>query len=329
MTRVANIQSQITADGDATPTRPSALSSYIQTTKPGITKLVTITAMVGLGMALAQQWATNNHSWSLGAFILLALGLIVGTALSASGANALNQWVERERDARMHRTASRPLPTGALPPHRVLLASLLMSLAGLALLWATCGLVAMTVSAACILIYVLVYTPLKTTTWTATFVGAIPGALPPLIGWAAAYRETGFQSILDPGAASLFLLMFVWQLPHFFAIAWMYKDDYARGGFAILPVIDRTGVRTSVVIAICTILLIPATIAPVVAMPQILGVASIFAAAITGLAFAVLVGRLLRTRTREHARAVFFASIIPLPILLVVMVLDAFVHTIL
>jgi len=312
-----------------TPLPSSAVSSYIQTTKPGITKLVTITATVGLGMAVATRWVAGEHLWTLGSFAFLALGVILGTALSASGANALNQWAERERDARMHRTANRPLPTGALTPPSVLVAGVLLSLAGLVLLWITCGLAAMTVSAACVLVYVLVYTPLKATTWTATFVGAIPGALPPLIGWSAAYREVGFQSLLDPGAISLFVLMFVWQLPHFFAIAWMYKDDYARGGFAILPVIDRTGARTSIVIAACTILLIPATIGPVVAMPQVLGVASLFAAALSGIAFAVLVGRLLRSRTRAHARAVFFASIIHLPILLVVMVLDAFVHTVL
>ncbi len=335
MTRVAhsNIQPQSSAQptpGDDAPSSPpSTVSSYIQTTKPGITKLVTITAIVGLGMALAQQWVIGEHLWSLASFTILSLGLIIGTALSASGANALNQWAERERDARMHRTATRPLPSGALTPPRVLLAGILFSLAGLAILWLTCGLAAMTVSAACLLVYVLVYTPLKTTTWTASFVGAIPGALHPLIGWAAANRETGFASILDPGAVSLFILMFVWQLPHFFAIAWMCKDDYARGGFAMLPVVDRTGTSTSIVIAVCTILLVPATIGPVVAMPQVLGIATIFAAAISGLAFAVLVAKLLRSRTREHARTVFFASIIHLPILLVVMVLDAFVHTIL
>ncbi|VAX40181.1 Heme O synthase, protoheme IX farnesyltransferase COX10-CtaB, partial [hydrothermal vent metagenome] len=187
---------------ETTPVTPSTVSSYIQTTKPGITKLVTITATVGLGMAVAQRWVAGEQLWTLGSFVLLAFGVILGTALSASGANALNQWAERERDARMHRTANRPLPTGALTPPGVLRAGVLLSLAGLALLWATCGLAAMTVSAACVLIYVLVYTPLKATTWTATFVGAIPGALPPLIGWSAAYREVGFQSLLDPGAIS-------------------------------------------------------------------------------------------------------------------------------
>lgn len=315
----------------ATADNPAAwratLRAYLHTTKPGITKLVTITSMVGLGMGFAQRWVDGDRNWPLGPLAAVVLGSILGTALSAGGANALNQWAERERDALMPRTAGRPIPTGALTPTRVLLAGIALVVAGLALLWATCGLAAMTVSAACVLVYVLLYTPLKAATWTATFVGAIPGALPPLIGWAAAHSHTGFASVVDPGGAALFLLMFVWQLPHFLAIAWMFKDDYALGGCAVLPVVDRTGARTSIVIAICTVLLIPATIAPVLAMPQVLGVTTLFTAAATGVAFAALVGRLLRTRRREHARAVFFASIIHLPVLLVVMVIDAFVHT--
>lgn len=306
-----------------------AMRAYVHTTKPGITKLVTITSMVGLGMALATRWAAGDHAWPLGPLALAVLGSIIGTALSAGGANALNQWAERERDARMRRTARRPLPTGTLSPTQVFGAGVGLAIAGLTLLWATCGLAAMTVSAACVLVYVLLYTPLKAVTWTATFVGAIPGALPPFIGWCAGYTHEGFGALADPGGVALFMLMFVWQLPHFLAIAWMFKDDYAAGGCAVLPVVDRSGARTSIVIAACTILLIPATISPVLAMPQVLGVLSLFTAALTGLGFAYLVARLLRTRKREDARAVFFASIIHLPVLLVVMVIDAFVHTIL
>jgi protoheme IX farnesyltransferase len=310
-------------------TARTTLAAYIATTKPGITKLVTITSMVGLGMGFAQRWAAGDREWSPWGVAIIAVGAIIGTALSAGGANTLNQWAERERDARMKRTAGRPLPTGELTPSNVFIAGVLLALAGLAILWATCGPVAMTVSAACVLVYLIVYTPMKSMTWTATFIGAIPGALPPLIGWSAAYSASGFSSLLDSGGASLFMLMFIWQLPHFLAIAWMFRDDYALGGCAVLPVVDRTGKSTSIVIAICTILLVPATIAPVVAMPQVLGVTYLFNAAITVLIYAALVGRLLRTRRREHARAVFFASIIHLPVLLAVMVLDAFFHTIL
>jgi protoheme IX farnesyltransferase len=313
-------------EGGAVSGWRDALGAYVQTTKPGITKLVTITAMVGLGMGFAARWSAGDTEWSALRIAAIVVGSIVGTALSAAGANALNQWVERERDAKMPRTAWRPIPSGRLPARHVLLAAIGLALAGLALLWATCGVAPMGVSAACVLVYVLLYTPMKAATWTATFVGAIPGALPPLIGWSAAYGERGFESLLAPGGLSLFTLMFIWQLPHFLAIAWMYKDDYAMGGCAVLPVVDRSGAKTSVVIAACTVLLIPATISPLIAMPGVLGLGYLFTAAVSGLAFSVLVARLLRSMRREHARSVFFASIIHLPLLLAVMVLDALVH---
>lgn len=304
----------------------SSLAAYIETTKPGITKLVTITSMVGLGMALAQRWAHGDHAWAGWELPVIGVGSILGTALSASGANALNQWAERERDGRMTRTAKRPLPSGELTPGRVLAFASALVVVGLAVLWLTSGVAAMCVSAACVGVYLFLYTPLKTQTWTATLVGAIPGALPPLIGWCAGYRDMGFRAMIDPGGLSLFVLMFVWQMPHFLAIAWMYREDYARGGHAVLPVVDRTGLKTSIVIAVFTVLLIPATISPVVAMPRVLGPVSLFTAAVSGLLFAGLVAKLLRTRRREDARAVFFASIIHLPLLLAVMVLDGFVR---
>jgi protoheme IX farnesyltransferase len=304
------------------------LAAYVETTKPGITKLVTITSMVGLGMGFATRWNAGDRDWSLAQLAAIVIGSIAGTALSAGGANALNQWYERERDARMARTARRPLPSGRLSAAQVLRAALALVVVGVALLWLTCGPAAAAVSAACVVVYVLFYTPMKSATWTATFVGAIPGALPPLIGWSAALQELGFHSLIAPGGIALFTLMFIWQLPHFLAIAWMYRDDYALGGCAVLPVVDRSGMKTSLVIAACTVLLIPATIAPLIAMPRVLGLGYLLTAAVSGLAFAALVARLLRRRRREDAKSVFFASIIHLPLLLAVMVLDAFVHSI-
>ncbi len=304
------------------------LSAYVQATKPGITKLVTITSMVGLGMGFATRWSAGDRGWSALEVVIAVLGTIVGTALSAAGANAMNQWFERERDARMPRTAGRPIPSGRLSARQVFVAAMGLAITGVALLWLTCGVTPASVSAACVLVYVLVYTPMKAATWTATLVGAIPGALPPLIGWSAALGGQGFASLAAPGGLSLFALMFIWQLPHFLAIAWMYREDYALGGCAVLPVVDRSGLKTSIVIAAFTVLLAPATIGPVVAMPGVLGLGYLLTAAVSGLGFAALVGRLLRTRKREHARSVFFASIIHLPLLLVVMVVDAFVHSI-
>jgi protoheme IX farnesyltransferase len=305
----------------------SSLAAYVETTKPGITKLVTITSMVGLGMALGQRWIAGDRVWGGWDLAVIVVGSIVGTALSASGANALNQWAERDRDRLMPRTAKRPLPSGTLTPARVFAVASALVVVGLAVLWLTSGVAAMCVSAACVGTYVLIYTPLKTQTWTATLVGAIPGALPPLIGWCAGYRDAGFAAAVYPGGVSLFMLMFIWQLPHFLAIAWMYREDYAKGGHAVLPVVDKAGVKTTIVVAAFTVLLIPATVAPVVAMPSVLGPVSLFTAAGSGLLFAWLVAKLLRSRRREDARAVFFASIIHLPLLLAVMVLDGFVHT--
>jgi heme o synthase len=328
LSRVATAQSNAPAATVEAPQR-DILSACIETTKPGITKLVTITAMVGMAMALAQRWAGPGVPWSAWQLLLIASGATLGTALSAAGANALNQWWERDRDALMPRTARRPLPAGELPPAGVLALGLGLVAAGLGVLWLAGGPAATAVSLACVLVYVLIYTPLKPLTWTATLVGAVPGALPPLIGWCAAHREAGFAALADPGGVSLFMLMFVWQIPHFLAIAWMYREDYARGGCAVLPVIDRTGSQTALTIAAFTVLLTPATIGPVVAMPDVLGQVTLFSAAVTGLLFAALVARLLRTRRREHARAVFFASIAHLPLLLGVMVLDGFARVLL
>lgn len=313
----------------ATQSWRDTIGAYVETTKPGITKLVTITSMVGLGMALASRWIAGEREWPILGLAITVIGCTVGTALSAAGANAMNQWAERERDARMPRTARRPLPDGRLKPANVMLVASMLALVGLALLWVTSGLAAMTVSAVCLLVYVLLYTPMKAATWTATLVGAIPGALPPLIGWCAGNPDRSFGALLDPGGISLFMLMFIWQLPHFLAIAWMYRDDYRLGGCAVLPVVDRSGLPTAIVIGLCTLLLIPATMGPVWAMAGVLGIAYLTAATITGIGFGVLVVRLLRDRTREAARRVFFASIIHLPVLLVIMVGDAFLHAVL
>ena len=304
------------------------LGAYIQTTKPGITKLVTITSMVGLAMALADRWALGTGTWSAGSLIVIIVGCIIGTALSAAGANALNQWAERERDARMPRTAKRPLPTGKLSPRQGLTLGATLSILGVGMLWVLNGAPAALIAALCVLIYLFLYTPMKAATWTATLVGAIPGALPPLIGWSAGHADQGFASIIEPGGMSLFWLMFIWQLPHFLAIAWMYRDDYELGGCAVLPVIDRSGTKTAVVISFFTILLVPATIAPALAMPDLLGPIYITTAALTGIGFGILVLKLLRTKQRADARRIFFASIIHLPLLLVVMVLDGFLHVI-
>ena len=297
--------------------------SIVELTKPRITRMVTITSGVGFILgAVTQHWET----WDL---TLRAIACLAGTALSASGANALNQWWERDRDAIMPRTRARPIPTDRVTPKQALAWGVIFSIAGVALL-ALIGLAPALVSLATILIYVLLYTPLKPITTTNTLVGAIPGAFPPLIGWTAAASGNallggwaGMQSLLDPGGWSLFELMFVWQIPHFLAIAWMYRDDYAKGGYRMLPISDPDGGITATTIFTWSIVLVPATMAPAILLRDRVGFASLLAAALLGIAYVALCYRLWRTREVKHARAVFFASIMHLPLLLLIFVLDA------
>jgi protoheme IX farnesyltransferase len=297
-------------------------------TKPRITRLVTITAGVGFVLgAVHQSWET----WDL---VGRAVGCGVGTALSASGANALNQWWERERDARMPRTCARPLPTLRISPGAALGWGLAFSAAGVGLL-ALLGAAPALVSLATILIYVLVYTPLKPVTTLNTLVGAVPGALPPLIGWTAAATGnlalgsgSGLAALGQAGGWLLFLLMLVWQVPHFLAIAWMYKDDYAKGGYRMLPSADPDGRLTARTILIWAATLVPITLAPAMFLRDRLGVLSLAVALVSGGAFLWLCVRLVAQCERGRARAVFFASIAHLPLLLMAYVADAVLHVV-
>lgn len=307
---------------------PSAFAAVIELTKPRITRLVTITSGVGFVLsAIAQSWQWTDLS-------LRALGCIVGTALSASGANALNQWWERDRDAAMPRTCARPLPTQRVSMRAALGWGLCFSVLGVGTLLLV-GLVPAMVSLATILIYVLLYTPLKPVTTLNTIVGAVPGALPPLIGWSAAaagnqlHDASGFSALAELGGWSLFALMFVWQIPHFLAIAWMYRDDYAKGGYRMLANVDPTGGITARMILLWSLCLIPATLAPAMVMHDRLSPASAVAAGLSGVLFTLLCIKLARSRERQDARRVFLASIAHLPLLLMVMVADAVVGLVL
>jgi protoheme IX farnesyltransferase len=302
-----------------------ALRALIETTKPGITRMVTITAVVGFVLgAVTYGWKGGLHA---GSSWITLIACMFGTALSASGANTLNQWMERERDGRMRRTAGRPLPTRRLSPGLVLGVGVGMALAGLLILWLFANPAASALSAACLLVYLGVYTPLKIKSHWATLVGTVPGALPPLIGWAAAFgaEGSGWASLSHAGGWSLYVLMTVWQIPHFLALAWMYKDDYAAGGYRVLPVIDRTPTseRTCASILGWSVVLVPATLAPVFAAAPHVGWVYGLVAAATGGMYVAQAMNLRRTRTREAARRVFFASIIHLPVLLLVLTAEA------
>jgi protoheme IX farnesyltransferase len=279
------------------------MRDYLELTKPRITLLILICTAVGYWFACGASF-----HWTILAHALL------GTALLASGTSALNQWYEVDSDAKMRRTRQRPLPAGRIKRSHGLVFGLLLSAAGFADLWWGTNLLAAALGLFTLLSYLLLYTPLKQRSPACTTVGAIPGAMPPLIGYAAAGHG------IDAGALALFLILFVWQFPHFDAIAWMYRDDYARGGICMLPVIDPDGESTARRIAVCSLLLIPISL-----VPLFLGMTGVlYAVAAIAAGFGVLYfgARLGRERTLSRARALLLATVFYLPALLGVMVLD-------
>ena len=279
------------------------MRDYLALTKPRITLLILICAAVG-------YWFGCGVSFHL---TILAHALL-GTALLASGTSALNQWYEVDSDAKMRRTRQRPLPAGRIKRRNGLVFGVSLSAAGFADLWYGTNLLAASLGLFTLISYLLLYTPLKQRSPLCTTVGAIPGAMPPLIGYAAAGHG------IDAGALALFLILFLWQFPHFDAIAWMYRDDYARGGIRMLPVIDSDGEATARRILVCSLLLIPISLAPLfLAMTGAFYAAAAIAAGIGLLCFGLRMGR---ERTHRSANALLLATVFYLPALLGVMVLD-------
>jgi len=279
------------------------ISDYLELAKARLGALVVLTAFVGYLLG-----ARGNPSLWVGA------AAVIGTALSAFGANILNQWWEVERDRRMLRTRERPLPAGRVGRDRAGVWGVVTALTGLVVLafgtnWLTTGL-----SLGVILLYVLVYTPLKVLTPLNTVVGAVCGAVPPMMGWAAATGQ------LDTGAWILGGILFVWQIPHFLALAWLYRDDYARGGFRMLPAVDAEGRLTGRLAFIYAAALLPITAALSVA--GVTGGAFLVASQVVGLAFVALGWVFLRDRNRQSARRLFLASILYLPLVLGLGVVD-------
>lgn len=271
--------------------------------KARLTVLVLLTTLVGFYVGAAE-----------GVGFLLLLHTLLGTALVASGAAALNEWLERDHDARMRRTASRPLPAGRLQPGPVLAFGVALSVVGLLWLAFTTNLVTCAVAAISLATYLFIYTPLKRLTWLNTLIGAVPGGLPPLIGWTAA------QGGLTPAGWSLFAILACWQIPHFMAIAWMYRDEYARAGFVMLPVVDASGRRTARQAVVFAVLLLAASVWPW--WLGLAGTAYLVGALAFGVGFLLLAVRFAREMTLARARLLFFASIVYLPLLLGLMALD-------
>jgi protoheme IX farnesyltransferase len=295
-------------------TRASAVAAAVELTKPRITRMVTMTA--GVGFALAAM----GRAWTASELALAAIGCLVGTALSAAGANALNMCMERDRDARMQRTAGRPLPSGRITRSAATSFGITLCALGVGVLFLAATPAAAAVSAATILLYLLLYTPLKPLTPHATLVGALPGALPPLIGWTAAAGAASWTSLLQPGGWLLVALMVAWQMPHFLAIAWMYRDDYARGGYAVLPVVEHDGSRTARASILWAIALIPISVACAWFTPLHPGWLYIAAAILAGTLFLTMAVRFAAKRTDAAAKTLFLASIAYLPIVLLTMV---------
>ena len=244
----------------------------------------------------------------------LLIHTLVATALVAAGANAINQFMEADLDAKMERTRNRPIPSGRLTRFEVAIFGWCLPLVGVVYLALAVNVLSATIAAVTFCTYAFVYTPLKRVTSMSVFVGAIPGALPPVIGWAAA---SGSVTI---GGWLLFAIVFFWQLPHFVAIAWLYRDDYRRAGYPMIPVIDEEGTRTNLHMITHTVGLIIVSLLP--AMASIAGPVYAVAAMILGMAFLGVGIVFVVRKTRRIARLHLLTSIVYLPCLLVIMTLD-------
>jgi protoheme IX farnesyltransferase len=277
--------------------------AYVALTKPDVSFLVLMTT--GAGFYMGVRWPVD---W------LKLVHTVLGTMLIAAGTAALNHYIERESDRHMRRTASRPLPSGLLQPAEALWFGVALAIAGAADLWLVGGWMSSLLGAVTCLSYLLAYTPLKKRTVWATFVGAFPGAIPPMIGWAAASGR------LDKGAWLLFLILFFWQFPHFHAISWMYREDYARAGIQMLPVVDRDGTRTFRQIIITAGMLVGVSV-----LPSVLGLAGVlyfFGALVLSMALVQVCLWAAAEKTNVRAKWLMHATIIHIPILLGLLVYD-------
>ncbi|MBV6433082.1 MAG: Protoheme IX farnesyltransferase [Bryobacteraceae bacterium] len=279
------------------------MKDYIELTKPRVTWLILMSTGIGywFGAQSGLHWVVLLHA-------------IIGTALIASGTFTLNQWYEREADGRMRRTQHRPLPTGRVTPRQAMIFGLMLSVAGFFELYYGANALAAWLGLFTEASYLGLYTPLKQRTWHSTTVGAIPGAMPPLIGFAAG------ANTLTWDAWVLYAILFLWQFPHFYAIAWMYRDDYARAGIRMLPVVEPDGISTARQMVMASLVLIPVSLVPRYLLMA--GDWYVAGAAVAGCFFLYAAVRVARERTALRARGVLLASVVYLPVLYGLLLLD-------
>jgi heme o synthase len=281
--------------------RASSFTDYLALTKPRLNALVVATSAAGY--YLGATAAVDS---------LAMAAAVAGTALVAAGAAVLNQLYERDTDALMRRTRLRPLPAGRLAPAEARVFGLVLAAAGLVLLATRANWLSAALALATLLTYLAIYTPMKRRTPWSTIVGALPGALPAVIGWTASHGS------IDRSGAALFAIVFCWQLPHFMAIAWLYRDDYAKAGFPMLPVIDPDGRRAGKQAVYWGFLLILASVEPY--FSGLAGSVYLAVALVLGAALFWLAGRFAAARNEATARALFYGSITYLPLLWIAMI---------
>lgn len=298
-----SVESSATALTSTAALEKSWAAVFADLVKARLTLLVLLTTCVGF--YLGERGAVNE---------LLMFHALLGTALVAAGAAALNELLEREHDAKMRRTAGRPLPAGRLQPATVAVFGGVSTVAGLIYLAVLVNPLTSVLGAVTSISYLFIYTPLKRVSWVNTLVGAIPGALPPLMGWTAARNE------LSGEGWTLFAILAFWQIPHFLAIAWLYRDEYARAGFVMLPNVDPDGTRTAYHAVGNTVAVLIASLCPF--LLGLNGVLYAAVAALAGAAYLASAVRFARQLTARRARQLFLVSILYLPFLLLAMVCD-------
>lgn len=284
-------------------TLASRANAYVALTKPDVSFLVLITTAAGyyMGARGPVDWVHMVHT-------------VFGTMLIAGGTAALNHYLERDSDRLMRRTASRPLPMGVLKPRQALAYGVALAIAGALYLYFAAGALAAGLGVATCLGYLLAYTPLKKRSVWATFVGAFPGAIPPMIGWVAASGR------LDAGAWLLFAILFFWQFPHFHSIAWMYREDYARAGILMLPVVDPEGSRTFRQILVTAVTLLGISLLP--AIFGLAGMIYFFGALVLSVLLLQVCIWAASSKTNARAKWLMHATVAYIPVLLALMVLD-------